>query len=98
MSGHRRLVSSDTGDGGDAVRILVPACREHLREELGSVGRILVGLPDRDLLVAGALIEGDDEFAALLAAFGRDQAAGADEPIDPRVFELVGDELRVFEG
>lgn len=98
VSGHRRLVSSDTGEGGDAVRIMVPACREHLREELGSIGRVLVGLPDRHLLVAGSLLEGDEEFAALFAGFVREHSEGAEDPIDPRVFELVGDELRVFEG
>lgn len=97
-SGHRRLVSSATGEGCDAVRIMVPACREHLREELGSIGRVLVGLPDRHLLVAGSLLEGDEEFAALFSGFVQEHSAGAEDPIDPRVFELVDDELRVFEG
>lgn len=98
VSGHRRLVSSETGEGGDAARIMLAACREHLREELGSIGRVLVGLPDRHLLVAGSLLEGDHEFAALFAGFVREHSAGAEDPIDPRVFELVDDELRVFEG
>lgn len=98
VSGHRRLVSSDTGEGGDAARILVEACRRHLAKELGNGARVLVGLPERHLLVAGALLPGDDEFGALFAEFVREQSAEADEPIDRRVFELVGDELRPFEG
>lgn len=97
-SGHRRLVSSDTGEGGDAARILVEACRRHLATVLGDGARVLVGVPERHLLVAGSLVPGDEEFAALFADFVREQSASADEPIDRRVFELVDDELRPFEG
>ena len=50
---------------------------------------MLVGLPDRDLLIAGSLRPGDEEFAALFAEFVVEQSGGADEPIDRRVFELV---------
>src|SRR3712207_8474931 len=35
VSGDRRLLSSDTGDGWDAARILLPEVREHLQRELG---------------------------------------------------------------
>jgi hypothetical protein len=98
VSGHRRLVSSATGEGGDAARILVDACRHHLANVLGDGGRVLVGLPERHLLVAGSLVPGDEEFAALFADFVREQSASADEPIDRRLFELVDDELRPFEG
>ena len=57
---------------------------------------MLVGLPDRDLLVAGTLRPGDAEFAALFAEFVVEQSGGADEPIDRRVFELVDGRLVEF--
>ncbi len=96
VSGERRLVSSETGEGGDAARILLPEVRAYLTEQLGSAGRVLVGLPDRDLLVAGAISPGDEEFASLFADFVVEQSSGADEPIDRRVFELVDGELRPY--
>jgi len=65
---------------------------------LGSLGRILVGIPERHLLTAGALRPGDDEFATLFAEFIVEQSGGADEPIDRRVFELVGGRLVEFVG
>ena len=98
VSGHRRLVSSATGDGGDAARVLLPEVRAHLASELAGGARVLIGIPERDLLVAGALYAGDDEFAALFAEFVRDHASGADQPLDDRVHELVGGELRLFVG
>lgn len=96
LSGPRRLLSSATGDGGDAARILLADVRRYLGEELGAGSRILVGVPDRDMLVAGAYHVDDSEFATLFADFVADQAGGADEPIDHRVFELVAGELRPF--
>ena len=98
VSGDRRLVSSDTGDGWDAVRILIPEVIDHLVSELGPHGRILVGLPERHLLTAGSLRAGDDDFAALLAEFIVETSGGADEPIDRRVFELVDGRLIEFAG
>jgi len=98
ISGERRLVSSDTGDGWDAARILLPEVVDHLSAELGSYGRILVGLPERHVLVAGSLRPGDDEFASLFADFVVEQSGGADEPIDRRVFELVDGRLVEFAG
>jgi len=98
VSGDRRLLSSDTGDGWDAVRILLPEVRDHLTRELSVSGRVLVGLPERHLLVAGTLRPGDDEFAALFAEFVVEHSGGADEPIDRRVFELVGGRLVEFTG
>lgn len=96
VSGERRLLSSDTGDGWDAARILLPEVIEKLSSELGPVGRVLVGLPERHLLVAGTLRPGDDEFAALFAEFVVEHSGGADEPIDRRVFELVDGRLVEF--
>jgi hypothetical protein len=96
LSGARRLLSSATGDGGDAARILLADVRRYLGDELGAGGRILVGVPDRDMLVAGAFRPDDQEFATLFADFVADQAGGADEPIDHRVFELVEGELQAF--
>ncbi len=96
ISGERRLVSSDSGDGCDAARILLPEVREHLESELGPHGRVLVGIPERHLLVAGALRPDDDEFAALFGDFVVETSGGADEPVDRRVFELVGGRLVEF--
>ncbi len=96
LSGERRLLSSETGEGGDAARILLPEVRHHLTEELGGAGRILIGLPHRHLLVAGALLPADAEFAALFATFVAEHSEDADEPIDRRIFELVDGELRPF--
>jgi hypothetical protein len=98
VSGSRRLLSSASGGGADATRILLPEVRADLAASLGGGARILVGIPERDLLVAGAFVAGDDEFAVLFAEFIRDHSAGADEPLDPRVHEIVGSELRLFEG
>jgi hypothetical protein len=98
-SGQRRLLSSDSGEGPDATRILLPDVRAYLTGALGPVGGpILVGLPDRHLLVAGASTADDSEFVAQLAGFVADHAEGADEPIDRRLFQLVGDELRPLAG
>jgi len=98
VSGDRRLISSDTGNGWDAVRILLPEVTAHLIAELGSVGRILVGLPERHLMTAGSLRPDDDDFATLFAEFVVEQSGGADEPIDRRVFELVDGRLVEFAG
>ena len=97
-SGERRLISSQTGDGCDAARILLPETIEHISRELSPFGRILVGLPERHLLTAAALRPGDDEFAVLFADFIVEQSGGADEPIDRRVFELVDGRLIEFVG
>jgi hypothetical protein len=98
VSGDRRLLSSDTGDGADAARILLADVREHLADELAATGRVLVGLPERHLLIAGTLRPNDDEFAALIGDFVVEHSSGADEPIDRRVFELVDGELVEFAG
>jgi len=98
VSGERRLVSSDTGDGWDAARILLPEVVDHLVAELGPHGRILIGLPERHLLTAGSLRPGDEDFAALFADFIVEHSGGADEPIDRRVFELVDGRLVEFAG
>jgi hypothetical protein len=94
-SGDRRLVSSDTGDGLDAVRILLPEVAAYLQETLGD-GRILVGIPERHLLTAALLRPDDSEFAAMFSEFIVEHSGGADEPIDRRVFELVDGRLVEF--
>ena len=96
VSGERRLISSDTGNGWDAARILLPEVVDHIVAELGSAGRILIGLPERHLLTAASLRPDDPEFAALFADFVIEQSGGADEPIDRRVFELVDGRLVEF--
>ncbi len=98
ISGDRRLVSSDTGDGWDAARILLPEVTEHLTAELAPHGRILIGLPERHLLTAASLRPDDPDFASLFAEFTVEQSGGADEPIDRRVFELVDGRLVEFDG
>jgi hypothetical protein len=81
----------------DAARILLVEVRRQLASDLARTGRILVGMPERDLLVVAGLAEGDDEFAAMFADYVADRAHGADEPIDHRLFELVDGELVEFE-
>jgi hypothetical protein len=97
LSGPRRLLASDSGGGCDAARILLPEVRQHLQAELGGDARVMVALPDRNLLVAGGLRADDPEFARQFASFAADLSGDADEPIDHRVFELVNGELRPFE-
>jgi hypothetical protein len=92
LSDGRHLLSSDTGDGADAARILLPEVRQHIAGECGGPARILVAIPDRDLLIAGSLNADDVAFADQLAAFVLDVGEGAHEPIDRRLFELVGDQ------
>jgi uncharacterized protein YtpQ (UPF0354 family) len=98
LSGGRRVLSSDTGDGPDAARILLPAVRQHLASAFGEGVRVVVGLPDRHLLLATPLAADDPEFAGLLAAFIRDHADAADEPVHAELFELVDGELVAFAG
>lgn len=94
--GRRRILSSDTGAGADAARILLPEVRRYLAGQLGEEGRILVGVPERHLLVAAVLRSDDPEFASLFGEFVAGHADDADEPIDRRVFELVDAELQAF--
>jgi hypothetical protein len=93
MSGERRVLSSESGDGWDASRILLPEVRAQLAAELGPGGRVLIGLPEREVLVGGTLRGDDPDFLGLFHAFVRESADGAPEPIDLGVFELAGGEL-----
>lgn len=96
LEGGRRLLSSDTGDGGDAARILLAEVRQHLAGQCGGPSRVLIALPDRDLLVAGSLDSADADFAEQLAAFVADVFADAHEPIEDGLFELVGDAFELI--
>ncbi len=96
VSGERHLISSETGDGLDAVRILLPDVVAHLGRELGDGARVVVGIPERHLLTAASLRPGDEEFAAMFSEFIIEQSGGADEPIDRRVFEIVDGQLVEF--
>jgi hypothetical protein len=91
ISGDRRLLSSDTGEGGDAARILLENVRHHLANECGGPGRVLIALPDRDLLIAGSLGPDDAEFGRQFATFVVELAGEAHEPIDNGLFEMVGE-------
>lgn len=94
----RRVISSDTGDGWDASRILLPDVTAFLERELGGAGaRVLVGVPSRDLLVAASLRREDPEFAALFADFVLEYAGDSDAAIDRRVFELRDGRLAAFD-
>jgi len=97
-SGERRVISSDTGDGLDAVRILLPDAIAYLARELGGAGRVLVGIPERHLLVAATLRADDPGFAELFGEFVIEQSGGADEPVDRRLFEIVDGRLVEFAG
>lgn len=97
-SGDRRVISSDTGEGLDAVRILLPDALAYLARELGGEGRVLVGIPERHLLVAATLRQEDSTFAALFGEFVIEQSGGADEPVDRRLFEILGGRLVEFVG
>jgi hypothetical protein len=97
-SGERRVISSDTGDGLDAVRILLPDALAYLARELGDAGRVLVGIPERHLLVATTLAADDPGFAEMFGEFVIEQSGGADEPVDRRLFEIVGGRLVEFAG
>lgn len=97
VDGGRRIISSDTGDGWDAARILLPDVVAHLETELGADGgRVVIGLPARHLLLAGALRPDDPEFGPLFADFVADYAEDSDEAIDRRAFELVAGRLAPF--
>jgi hypothetical protein len=98
VSGDRRVISSDTGDGLDAVRILLPDAIAYLTRELAAGGRVLVGIPERHLLLASTLRAGDEGFAGMFAEFVIEQSGGADEPVDRRLFELVDGRLVEFAG
>jgi hypothetical protein len=94
--GDRRLISSDTGDGMDAARIILPETLDYLQRELGPHGRVLVGIPERHLLAAAPLRPDDAGFAAMFAEFVIEQSGGADEPVDRRLFEIVDGRLVEF--
>lgn len=96
VEGDRRLISSDTGDGMDAARIILPETLDYLQRELGPHGRVLVGIPERHLLAAAPLRPGDEAFAAMFSEFVIEQSGGADEPVDRRLFEIVDGRLVEF--
>ncbi len=93
----RLVISSDTGDGWDTSRILLPDATDYLERELGGPGnRVLVGIPARHLLVAGRLNDGDPEFAPLFADFVLEYAGDTEDALDRRVFELRRGQLVLF--
>ena len=78
------------------MRILLPDAVAYLARELGTDGRVLVGVPERHLLAAATLRPEDPGFAAMFSEFVIEQSGGADEPIDRRLFELVDGRLVEF--
>jgi len=101
-SGSRRILSSDTGTGHDAARILLSEVRAHLARELAAGAapgtRVLVGMPERHLLLAAAVGPDDEAFATLFQAFVLEHFEDSDEQVDRRVLELVDGELAEFAG
>jgi uncharacterized protein YtpQ (UPF0354 family) len=95
--GGRRILSSDSGEGGDSARILLAGVRQELERQLGGTGRVVIGLPERHLLMAACVGDADGDFVDMLEAFVVAQAEGADEPVEARLFELADGELRPFE-
>jgi hypothetical protein len=91
--GSRKVVWSDLGQGMDAARILLDDVRARLAADLAPCRPILVGLPERDLLVATATETPDADFEAMFRNYVADRFRAADEPIDDRIFELAGGEL-----
>ena len=84
----RRIRVSDSGEGWDAARLLLPEVRLFLERELGSGSPVLVAVPSRHQLLAGCAPASDVGFAEDLRAFAGAAHADADEPVDPRVFVL----------
>jgi hypothetical protein len=93
--GDRHVVSSDTGSGGDAARILLSSARAHIAGQCGAPARVLIGIPDRDLLIAGSLQAADESFAEQFGAFVAELHDEAHEPIERGLFEVVGDDSRL---
>jgi hypothetical protein len=93
VDGRRRVVWSDLGEGMDAARVLLPDVRAQLSSNLAPARRILVGVPERDLLIAAGLAAGDEEFEDLFANYVAERAGAADEPIDRHLFEIVDGDL-----
>ena len=57
-----------------------------------------MGLPDRDLLIAGSLRDEDPDFGARFCGFVAELSDEADRPISREVFELLDGELVVYAG
>jgi hypothetical protein len=89
VEGARRLFVSDSGERWDAGRILLVSVRVYLERELGKNARVIVGMPNRHILVAGSLLPTEPGFMDDLRSFVATEAAGADEPVDGRLFELL---------
>jgi len=97
----RRLLSSSTCAGYDASRVLLPEVRARLADlalDAPEGTRILVGVPDRDLLVAAPLIPGDEGFTDLFRAFVAEQFESGSMPIAGSILELRDGELVAFDG
>ena len=97
-SGERRLISSETGDGLDAVRILLPETDRPPDPRAGRRRPHPHRHPRAPPADAATLRPGDEEFAGLFAEFIIEESGGADEPVDRRVFELVDGRLVDFAG
>ena len=68
VAGERRLLVGHRRRLG-RPRILLPEVIDRLRASSARRGRVLIGLPERDLLIAGTLRPGDEDFASLFAEF-----------------------------
>jgi uncharacterized protein YtpQ (UPF0354 family) len=96
--GTQVLLTSVTGDGWDATRLLLPEVLRHLEERLGGEGiRVVVAVPTTDLLLATGLGQEDPAFAVPFSRFVEAYVAGTDDPIDSRIFEIARGDLIPFE-
>ncbi len=96
VEGDRRVIWSDTGDGWDASRILLPEVRRQLSADLSPLGRILVGVPERHLLIAASLAPDDVDFAQMFADYVAERHDASDEPIHRGLFELADEDFVEF--
>ena len=90
--GLQTAVISVTGDGYDAARILVPELREMLAQHLP--GRLLFGLPTRDILVA--IGDADPAYVKQVARRVRDDYESRPFPLSPHLYAMDGDRARII--
>ena len=107
VPGPPKFVAIQTGDGYDAARILVPAIRKAVIEELAgeddgpefqlsdddaSDSTINVGIPNRDFLIAWST-RIEDDLDEQLADRVREDARRQPHPLSEHVFRITGEKI-----
>ncbi len=90
--GMQTAIISATGDGYDAARILVPGLHDLLAQRLW--GRLLFGIPTRDILVA--IGDGDAEYVKQVAARVRNDYDSRPFPLSPHLYTMHQGQARVY--